>query len=135
MYFECQLMFSFNFISKILSSIDHKLVLKFFSKNLLKTRGFPVPDPRNWHQGRGFEHPIWNCTLSYFSGYLKYFCQIFRPNLEPTVNNKKIRTPCFSTLRFSRMSPEPLKLQKIYLHFFISVFKELSAGTQIFQIR
>ena len=51
-----------------------------------------------------------------------------------TVNNKKTRTPCFSTLRFSRISPEPLKLQKIYLHFFISIFKELSAGTQIFQI-
>ena len=41
-----------------------------------------------------------------------------------TVNNKKTRTPCFSTLRFSRISPEPLKLQKIYLHFFISVFKD-----------
>ena len=52
-----------------------------------------------------------------------------------TVDNKKTRTPCFSTLRFSRISPEPLKLQKIYLHFFILVFKELSAGTQFFQIR
>ena len=52
-----------------------------------------------------------------------------------TVDNKKTRTPCFSTLRFSCISPEPLKLQKIYLHFCISVFKELSAGTEIFQIR
>ena len=52
-----------------------------------------------------------------------------------TVDNKKRRTPCFSTLRLSRISPEPLKLQKIYLHFFMSVFKELSAGTEIFQIR
>ena len=34
-----------------------------------------------------------------------------------TVNNKKTRTPCFSTLRFSRISPEPIDLQKIYLHF------------------
>ena len=31
-----------------------------------------------------------------------------------TVNNKKTRTPCFSTLRFPRISPEPLDLQKIY---------------------
>ena len=54
---------------------------------------------------------------------------------ERTVDNKKTYTPCFSTLRFSRISPEPLKLQKIYLHFFISIFKELSAGTRIFQIR
>ena len=52
-----------------------------------------------------------------------------------TVDNKKTRTPCFPTLRFSRISPEPLKLQKIYLHFCTSVFKELSAGTEIFQIR
>ena len=51
-----------------------------------------------------------------------------------TVNNKKTRTPCFSTLRFSRISPEPLDLQKIYLHSFISIFEELSAGTRIFQI-
>ena len=50
-----------------------------------------------------------------------------------TVDNKKTRTPCFSTLRISRISPEPHDLQKIDLHFFISVFKELSAGTEIFQ--
>ena len=55
--------------------------------------------------------------------------------LKSTVDNKKTRSPCFSTLRFSRISPEPLELQKIYLHFFTSVFKELSAGTEIFQIR
>ena len=51
-----------------------------------------------------------------------------------TVNNKKTHTPCFSTLRFSRISPEPLELQKIYLHLFILVFEELSAETRIFQI-
>ena len=52
-----------------------------------------------------------------------------------TVNNKKTRTPCFSTLRFSRISPAPLNLQKIYLRLFISVFKELSVGTEIFTIQ
>ena len=57
---------------------------------------------------------------------------IYRPH---TVNSKKTRTPCFSTLRFSRISPEPLDLQKIYLHMFISIFEELSVGTRIFQIR
>ena len=54
--------------------------------------------------------------------------------LKLTVDNKKTRTPCFSTSRFSRISPEPLDLQKIYLHYFISIFEELSAGTRIFQI-
>ena len=44
---------------------------------------------------------------------------------ERTVNNKKTRTPCFSTLHFSRISPEPLELQKTYLHLFISVFEDL----------
>ena len=45
-----------------------------------------------------------------------------------TVNNKKkTHTPCFSTLSFSRISQEPLELKKIYLHLFMSVFKELSA--------
>ena len=43
------------------------------------------------------------------------------------VNNKRTRTHCFS--------PEPLELQKVYLHLFILVFKELSARTRIFQIR
>ena len=52
-----------------------------------------------------------------------------------TVNNKKTRTPCFSTLRFSRISPEPLELQKIYLHLFSSIFKELLAETEISQVR
>ena len=28
-----------------------------------------------------------------------------------TVNNKKTRTPCFSTFRFSCISPEPLEVQ------------------------
>ena len=51
-----------------------------------------------------------------------------------TVNNKKNIPPCFSTLR-SRISQEPFELQNIYLHLFISVLKELSAGTRIFQIR
>ena len=49
-----------------------------------------------------------------------------------TVNNKKTRTTCFSTLRFFRISPEPLELQKIYLHVFIIIFEELSAETRIF---
>ena len=40
-----------------------------------------------------------------------------------TVNNKKTRTPCFLTLRFSRISPEPLDLQKIYLHFLYQFLK------------
>ena len=41
-----------------------------------------------------------------------------------TVNNKK-NTPLFFKLPFSRTSPEPLELQKIYWHLFISFFKEL----------
>ena len=40
-----------------------------------------------------------------------------------TVNNKNTQTPCFSTLRFSCISPEPIDLQKLYLHFFISIFE------------
>ena len=39
-----------------------------------------------------------------------------------------------SNLRFSYKSPERLELQKSYLHLFISVFKELSAETRIYQI-
>ena len=34
---------------------------------------------------------------------------------------KKTRTPCFSTLHFSRISPEPLKLQKIYFQMAIEI--------------
>ena len=48
---------------------------------------------------------------------------------------KKHVAPVFQPYIFSRISPEPLDLQKIYLHFFISIFEELSAGTRIFQIR
>ena len=40
---------------------------------------------------------------------------------ENTVNNKKTHTPCFSTLRFPRISPEPLELQKIlFTSFYIN---------------
>ena len=59
----------------------------------------------------------------------------FEPFIWPTVINKKTCTACFSTSSFSRISPEPLELQKLYLQFFISIFKELSAATIIFQIR
>ena len=76
----------------------------------------------------GSSRPVISCKC--LPGKLsEFFEKVF------TVNNKKTRTPCFSTLRFSRISPEPLKLKKIYLHFFISAFKELSAGTEIFQVR
>ena len=43
-----------------------------------------------------------------------------------TVDNKKTHPPCFSTFRFSCISPEPLELQKSYLHLFASFSKELS---------
>ena len=50
----------------------------------------------------------------------------------PTVNNKKNTYPMFFNLTLSRISPEPLELQKIYLNLFILVFKELSAETRHF---
>ena len=49
-----------------------------------------------------------------------------------TVNNKKTCTPCFSTLRFSRVSPDPLELQKIYPHLFISVLKRAQSWNKNF---
>ena len=47
---------------------------------------------------------------------------------------KKTHTPCFSTTFFPYISGTAWA-PKIYLHIFISVFEELSAGTRIFQIR
>ena len=56
-----------------------------------------------------------------------------RKHKKSTVNNKKTRTPCFSTLRFPIYLRNRLSYKKsIYI---LSVFKELSAGTEIFQIR
>ena len=42
-----------------------------------------------------------------------------------TVNNKKTHTPYFSTLRFSRISPKPLWLQK-YIYSFLYQFLKSS---------
>ena len=55
-------------------------------------------------------------------------------HLQYTVDNKKTHPPCFSTFRFSRISPEPFELQKICLHLFAHFSKELSIGTRVFQI-
>ena len=40
-----------------------------------------------------------------------------------TVNNKKTHPPCFSIFRFSRIYPDPLDLQKIFLHPFLKRFQ------------
>ena len=76
-------------------------------------------------------------------GLVSFFLAVIDPNpfglvkkeKGSTVNNKKTHTPCFSTFRFSRISPEPLELQKIYLDLFVSLSKELSAEKRIFQMR
>ena len=43
-----------------------------------------------------------------------------------TVSNKKNTLSCFLYSCFSRISPEPLELQKSYLHLFASLSNELS---------
>ena len=48
------------------------------------------------------------------SGNETYLCALVKITSQVhTVDNKKTRSPCFLTLRFSRISPEPPKLQKI----------------------
>ena len=56
-------------------------------------------------------------------------------NFGATVHNKKTHPPCYSPFRFSRISPEPLELPKIYWRLFASFSEALSAGTRIFNIR
>ena len=50
-------------------------------------------------------------------------------------DSQKHESSCLLGDRFFCISPEPLELQKIYLHLFTLIFEELSAGIRIFQIR
>ena len=50
------------------------------------------------------------------------------------IQNKKTHPPCFSALCYSGKSPKALGLQKNKFYLLISVFEELSAGIETFQI-
>ena len=79
---------------------------------------------------------IWSCFSKASVNIVTYYLnRMLCVNYRDTVSNKKTHLAVFKTCVFSRISPEPLELQKSYLHLFTSLFKELSDENDFFPIQ
>ena len=84
-----------------------------------------------------------NRALTFFTILIKiivFYGTLYRQEpdyFSVTVSNKNTHLPVFEIVNmcFSRVSPEPLELQKSYFHLFASLSEELSVEKRIFQIR
>ena len=61
--------------------------------------------------------------------------EVHENDIYPYSDSQQHESSCLLSDSFWCISPEPLDVQKIYLHLFVSVFEELLAETRIFQIR
>ena len=57
---------------------------------------------------------------------LKWLTRVYLSEFLTTVSKKQNKSSCIETCVFSLIYPEPLELQKSYLHLFTSLIEELS---------